>query len=76
MRLTGLISLRGGGRFIDVNKKEDTAVEYILKNYTSNKNLKTEKDFFNYIGEIDHSFIKTLSVFKAPAKTTKAELEK
>ncbi len=34
MRLTGLISLRGGGRFIDINKNEQEKVDYILKNYS------------------------------------------
>ncbi len=76
MRLTGLFSLRGGGRFIDINTKESATVDYILKNYVSFKEFETEKDFFDYIGKIDHDLIATLSVFKAPAKTTKAELEK
>jgi len=34
MRLTGLISLRGGGRFIDINKNEQEKVDYVLANYT------------------------------------------
>ena len=76
MRLTSLISLRGGGRFIDINKKEITAVNYILEKYTSYPELKTEKEFFDYIGKVDAKLIATLSVFKAPARTTKAELEK
>ena len=76
MRLTSLISLRGGGRFIDINTKEIAAVNYILEKYISYPELKTEKDFFNYIGKVDAKLIATLSVFKAPARTTKAELEK
>jgi hypothetical protein len=76
MRLTGLFSLRGGGRFIDINTKENMAVNYILKNYISYKEFDIEKDFFEYIGEVDHNLITMLSVFKAPIKTTKAELEK
>lgn len=76
MRLTGLFSLRGGGRFIDINTKESATVDYILKNYISYKEFETEKEFFEYIGQVDHDLISTLSVFKAPAKTTKAELEK
>lgn len=76
MRLTGLFSLRGGGRFIDINTKEYATVDYILKNYISYKEFETEKEFFEYIGQVDHDLISTLSVFKAPAKTTKAELEK
>lgn len=76
MRLTGLFSLRGGGRFIDINTKEPKTVDYILKNYVSYKEFEAEKEFFEYIGQVDHSLIATLSVFEAPAKTTKAELEK
>lgn len=76
MRLTGLFSLRGGGRFIDINTKESATVDYILKNYISYKEFETEKEFFKYIGQVDHDLISKLSVFKAPAKTTKAELEK
>lgn len=76
MRLTGLFSLRGGGRFIDINTKESAAVNYILQNYISYPESATEKDFFDYIGKVDHNLIATLSVFKAPARTTKAELEK
>ncbi|MFH1859021.1 MAG: AlwI family type II restriction endonuclease [Patescibacteria group bacterium] len=76
MRLTGLLSLRGGGRFIDINTKESTTVDYILKNYISYKEFKTEKEFFEYIGKVDYDLIATLTVFKAPTKTTKAELEK
>jgi hypothetical protein len=76
MRLTGLLSLRGGGRFIDINTKESATVDYILKNYISYKEFETEKEFFEYIGQVDHDLISTLTVFKAPAKTTKAELEK
>ena len=76
MRLTGLFSLRGGGRFIDINTKESVTVDYILKNYISYKEFETEKEFFEYIGQVDHDLISTLTVFKAPEKTTKAELEK
>jgi hypothetical protein len=76
MRLTGLISLRGGGRFIDINSKEITTVNYILKNYVSYPEFATEKDFFDFIGSIDSNLIATLSVYKTPIRTTKAELEK
>ncbi len=76
MRLTGLFSLRGGGRFIDINTKEMAAVNYILENYASYPIFKTEKDYFNYIGKIDTNLITTLSVYKTPVRTTKTELEK
>jgi len=76
MRLTGLFSLRGGGRFIDINTKESAAIDYTLINYISYKEYKTEQEFFAYISQVDHGLISTLSVFQAPTKTTKAELEK
>jgi hypothetical protein len=76
MRLTGLVSLRGGGRFIDINKKEIETVNYILENYISYPEFENEKDFFQYIGQVDLNLIAKLSVYEAPVITTKAELEK
>ena len=76
MRLTGLITLRGGGRFVDINTKEQEAVDYILENYTQLKNFESEKSFFEYIGEIDKNLISKLTVFKAPIRTTNNELAK
>ena len=34
MRMSGLITLRGAGRFVDINHNEDNKVEYILDNYS------------------------------------------
>lgn len=57
MRLTGLISLRGGGRFIDINKNEQKKVNYALKNYFKYKKYKTEKKYFEYMARIDENLI-------------------
>ncbi len=57
MRLTGLISLRGGGRFIDINKNEQIKVDYILKNYSKYKKYSTEKEYFKYMATIDEKLI-------------------
>ena len=76
MRLTGLISLRGGGRFIDLNTKELTAIDYIVKNYSLYPYFTTEKDFFDYISKVDNNLVTTLSVYKAPVIITNKELEK
>ncbi len=66
MRLTGLISLRGAGRFIDINKNEIEKVEYVLKHYSTYPTFTTEKDYFNYMAETDKNLIslevKTLSI--------------
>ena len=57
MRLTGLISMRGGGRFIDINKKEQEKVEYILNTYSKYKKFETEKEYFNYMAKTDEKLI-------------------
>jgi hypothetical protein len=76
MRLTGLISIRGGGRFIDINNKEIIAINFILSHYGTLSTYPTEKDFFNYIGTVDRHLIGTLTIFKASSITTKQELHK
>lgn len=57
MRLTGLISLRGAGRFIDINKNEQNKVNYALKNYSKYKKYNTEKEYFEYMSRIDNNLI-------------------
>ncbi len=57
MRLTGLISLRGGGRFIDINKNEQKKVDYALANYSKYKKYKSEKKYFEYMARIDKNLI-------------------
>lgn len=53
MRMTGLITLRGGGRFIDINHHEDAKVDYILGHYARYEKYGTEKEYFNYMAEVD-----------------------
>lgn len=66
MRLTGLISLRGAGRFIDINKNEIKKVNYVLEHYSTYPTFETEKAYFDYMAETDENLIsletKTLSV--------------
>jgi len=57
MRLTGLISLRGGGRFIDINKNEEEKVSYILENYSEYPTFETEREYFDYMATIDENLI-------------------
>lgn len=57
MRMTWLISIRWGWRYIDINKNEEIKIGYILKNYSNYKKYNTEKDYFNYMAEIDKSLI-------------------
>ncbi|MEK9184646.1 MAG: AlwI family type II restriction endonuclease, partial [Patescibacteria group bacterium] len=57
MRLTGLISLRGGGRFIDINKNEQKKVDYALANYSTYKKYATEKEYFEYMATVDENLV-------------------
>lgn len=57
MRLTGVISLRGGGRFIDINRNEQAKVDYILKEYSDYKKYSTEKEYFKYMSTTDNVLI-------------------
>ncbi len=57
MRLTGLISLRGGGRFVDINKNEQKKVDYALDNYSEYKKYETEEEYFEYMAAIDENLI-------------------
>lgn len=66
MRLTGLVSLRGAGRFIDINKNEIDKVEYVLENYSIYPTFEDEKAYFDYMAKTDENLIsletKTLTV--------------
>lgn len=53
MRLTGLISLRGAGRFIDINHMEDKKVEYVLSHYATYSKYETEREYFDHMATID-----------------------
>lgn len=57
MRITGLFSLRGGGRFIDINKKEQDTVKYIIDKYSKYKIYRDEKEYFNYMATVDTKLI-------------------
>lgn len=67
MRITGLISLRGNGRFIDINNNEIKKVEYVnsintyfLGDYLDDSDS-NRLEFYNYISKID-TFLITPSI--------------
>ena len=64
MRLTGLITVRGYGRFIDINKKEEAKVGYILDRYAQYQKYTTEREYFNYISTIDEQLISIERVYE------------
>lgn len=58
MRITGIISLRGQGRFLDFNSFEEDKIQYIINNYTSDQPTFTNRnDYFSYMGNIDSNII-------------------
>lgn len=62
IRITGIVSLRGNGRFIDFNTFEMSKIEYVLSNYTEYNNYINKKDFFEYIGAIDTNVVSLTQV--------------
>lgn len=53
MRITGLISLRGAGRFIDINTLESDKVDYVLKTYSNYHTYTDPKEYFDYVSALD-----------------------
>lgn len=53
MRITGVVSLRGNGRFLDFNSFEAGKIGYILTCYAAYEAYTEKEAFFRYIGTID-----------------------
>ena len=60
MRITGVISLRGNGRFLDWNTLKKDKIDYILSNYSAESREFTDiNSYLAYIGTIDPEIIKS-----------------
>lgn len=57
MRITGLFSLRGAGRYLDINERKIEKIKYILENYDEVKKFSEPVDYFNYCADIDQNII-------------------
>ena len=57
MKLTGLITIRGFGRFIDINYNEIGKVFRLITKYSKYKKYKTEKEYFDYMSSVDKELI-------------------
>ena len=57
MRITGIVSLRGNGRFIDFNTFESEKIQYILDNYGAYEQYQDKVLYFNYMGTIDANIV-------------------
>lgn len=65
MRITGVVSLRGNGRFLDFNTFETDNIEYILQNYSTYPTFELKKDYFDYMGAIDSTILTSQKVENA-----------
>lgn len=56
LRLTMLISLRGAGRFIDLNRNENDKIEFVLNNYSLNRDFDDDYDkYMDFMGKTDQA---------------------
>lgn len=62
MRITGVVSLRGNGRFLDFNMFEIDNINYVLQNYTTYKKYDSKEAYFSYMGEIDSNILRSAHV--------------
>ncbi len=68
MRITGVVSLRGNGRFLDFNSFESEKINYILEKYQLYDSFQSKEEYFKYIGTIDTNIMaiaKTVDVQSA-----------
>lgn len=59
MRITGVISLRGNGNYIDINTLEKIKINYILDNYPNVQDLSSIsiEEYINYMGSLDPKLV-------------------
>ena len=57
LRLTGLITIRGYGKFIDFNSTEIDKIKYILETYSEYDKYENEYDYYIYMSKIDVKLI-------------------
>lgn len=57
MRMSGVLSLRGNGRFLDINSFEADSAEYVMKNYMDYPKYDDEDDYIDYMGTIDSNIL-------------------
>ncbi|MDQ7131234.1 AlwI family type II restriction endonuclease [Mammaliicoccus sciuri] len=64
LRMTRLISLRGSGRFIDIDTLNKDKVDYILQTYSKNINFDASdyQAYLDYMGNVDKNLIYPIEV--------------
>ncbi|MDA9713840.1 AlwI family type II restriction endonuclease [Alphaproteobacteria bacterium] len=74
MRITGLFTLRGAGRFLDINKNTNDLSEYIVEHYSDIKNFELHnpidiEKYFTYLSDIDETFISEKNLVRISTNT-------
>ena len=57
MRMSGLLSLRGNGRFLDINSFEKDSAAYVMEHYMEYPKFEEEDDYIDYMGTIDSEIL-------------------
>lgn len=57
MRITGVFSLRGAGRFLDINYNEIGKLDYVLEHYAQYQPYTEERAYFDYMAAIDQNLL-------------------
>lgn len=57
MRMTGLLSLRGNGRFLDINSFESELANYVMEKYITYLKYNSEEEYIDYMGIIDTNIL-------------------
>ena len=53
MRMSGVLSLRGNGRFLDINSFEKESADYVVEHYMEYPKFDDEEAYIDYMGTID-----------------------
>lgn len=69
MRITGLISLRGCGRFIDINHNEDERIQYVLEHYSTYPQFTDGRAYFDYMATVDENLFAIKSIQTSPTQS-------
>ncbi len=76
MRLTGLISIRGAGRFVDINSLENSRIDYVIAHYSNLMTFKDEREYFDYMKAVDGDLISTERVLTPSSEEERSQFMK
>lgn len=66
MRLTGVFSLRGMGRYLDINTQYSKKIDYIVRTYSSCFTFSNEHEYFEYASTVDENLVDARQVETLP----------